>query len=55
MYDTEVINEVVKETLKEIVERIEKEVWDTLSDCGDDWFASSKVYDAMEIIKEYIK
>lgn len=45
----------VSEILKEIVKRIETEVWDTLSDCGDDWFASAKVYDAMEIIKEYIK
>jgi hypothetical protein len=47
-------NTIVSETLKEIVKRIEKEVWDTLSDSGDDWFASAKVYDAMEIIKEYI-
>ena len=46
--------ELMNETLKEIVRRIETEVWDTLSDCGDDWFASSKVYDVMEIIKEYI-
>jgi hypothetical protein len=48
------IDDIVSETLKEIVKRIETEVWDTLSDGGDDWFASSKVYDAMEIIKEYI-
>lgn len=46
---------IISETLQEIVKRIETEVWDTLSDCGDDWFASAKVYDAMEIIKEYIK
>ena len=45
----------INEILKEIVKRIETEVWDTLSDSGDDWFASAKVYDAMEIIKEYIK
>lgn len=50
MNDREQINEI----LKKIVERIEKEVWGTLADNGDDWFASSKVYDAMEIIKEYI-
>ena len=48
------IDDIVSETLKEIVKRIETEVWDTLSDSGDDWFASSKVYDAMEIIKKYI-
>jgi hypothetical protein len=48
------IDDIVSETLKEIVKRIKTEVWDTLSDGGDDWFASSKVYDAMEIIKEYI-
>lgn len=46
--------ELMNEILKEIVRRIETEVWDTLSDGGDDWFASAKVYDAMEIIKEYI-
>ena len=50
MDDREWLNEI----LEEIIERIEKEVWDTLSDNGDDWFASCKVYDAMEIIKEYI-
>ena len=44
----------LNEILKEIVRRIETEVWNTLSDGGDDWFASAKVYDAMEIIKEYI-
>ena len=41
--------------LKDIIRRIESEVLDTLSDDGDDWFASSKVYDAIEIIKEYIE
>lgn len=46
--------EWMNETLKEIANRIETEVWDTLSDSGDDWFASAKVYDAIEIIKEYI-
>ena len=44
----------LNEILKEIVRRIETEIWNTLSDGGDDWFASAKVYDAMEIIKEYI-
>lgn len=46
--------ESMNEILKEIVDRIEKEVWDTLEDNGNDWFTSSKVYDAIEIIKEYI-
>ena len=50
MEDREYMNEI----LKEIVERIEKEVWNTLADNGEDWFASSKVYEAIEIIKEYI-
>ena len=47
-------DDIFSEILKEIVRRIETEVWDTLSDGGDDWFTSAKVYDAMEIIKEYI-
>lgn len=43
-----------KEKLQEIVERIEKEVLDTLSDGGDDWFAASKINDVLNIINKYI-
>ena len=43
-----------KEKLQEIVERIENEVLETLSDCGDDWFAARKVNDVLDIINEYI-
>lgn len=44
-----------EEILKEILSRIEKEVWESLSDGGDDWFAAEKVSQIMEIISEYIE
>lgn len=44
-----------KEVLEEILSRIEKEVWEELSDYGDDWFTADKVNQIMEIISEYIK
>lgn len=44
-----------KEILEEILSRIEKEVWEELSDCGDDWFTADKVNQIMDIISEYIK
>lgn len=46
--------EEVQELLREIVERIDSEVLDSLSDGGDDWFASEKVNEARNIILEYI-
>lgn len=52
--DTVKDKERMNEILNEILERIEKEVWDTLADNGNDWFTSMKVYEAMEIVKEYI-
>lgn len=44
----------LKETLEEIVRRIENEVLETMSDCGDDWYAASRVNDVLDIINEYI-
>ena len=43
-----------KEKLQKIVERIENEVLETLSDCGNDWFTASKINDVLDIINEYI-
>ena len=39
--------------LPEIVDRIQKEVLDTLSDGGDDWFAAEKINEVLDIINEY--
>lgn len=44
-----------KEKLQEIANRIENEVLNTLSDGGEDWFASQKVNDVLDIIDEYIR
>ena len=44
-----------KEILEEILSRIESEVFETLSDCGDDWFTTDKVSQTMDIVSEYIK
>ena len=47
--------EDLNDILKEIIQRIESEILEKLSDCGDDWFTSDKVNEAVDIIKEYIK
>lgn len=44
-----------KEILEKILSRIESEVFETLSDCGDDWFTADKVSQIMDIVSEYIK
>ena len=46
--------ETTQEILKEILERIDNEVFDTLSDCGDDWFTADKISEVKDIIKEYM-
>lgn len=43
-----------KEKLLEVIDRIEREVLETLSDGGDDWFTASKINDVLDIINEYI-
>lgn len=40
--------------LKDIKNEIEDEVFDSLSDNGDDWFAASKVSECMAIIDKHI-
>ena len=40
--------------LDKIRAEIEDEVFDSLSDNGDDWFAASKVSECMDIIDKYI-
>lgn len=44
----------LKEILEEIAYRIKDEVLETMSDCGDDWYAASRVNDCLDIINEYI-
>lgn len=49
------ISEETKEVLENIIERIDKEVWETLNDGGDDWFTADKVSQIKEIIESYMK
>lgn len=49
------MNEETREVLEEILGRIEKEVWETLDDGGNDWFTADKVSQIKEIIESYIK
>ena len=44
-----------QEILQEILERIDEEVFDTLSELGDDWFTASKISKVKEIIEEYMQ
>lgn len=48
------MDKTTNEVLEEILDRIDKEVWNTLDDGGDDWFTSEKVSDIRDIILEYI-
>ena len=49
------MSEETKEVLENILERIDKEVWETLDDGGDDWFTADKVSQIKEIIESYMK
>lgn len=49
------VSEETKEVLENILGRIDKEVWETLDDGGDDWFTADKVSQIKEIIESYIK
>ena len=49
------VSEETKEVLENILERIDKEVWETLDDGGDDWFTADKVSQIKEIIESYMK
>ena len=51
----EEIMDTTQEILQEILERIDKEVFDTLSESGDDWFTASKISKVKEIIEEYME
>ena len=44
----------IKEILEEIADRIKWEGLETMSDCGDDWYAASRVNDCLDIINEYM-
>jgi hypothetical protein len=48
-------SEETKEVLENILERIDKEVWESLDDGGDDWFTADKVSQIKEIIESYMK
>lgn len=49
------MSEETREVLEEILERIDKEVWETLDDGGDDWFTADKVSQIKEIIESYME
>lgn len=49
------MSEETKEVLEEILERIDKEVWETLDDGGNDWFTADKVSQIKDIIENYMK
>lgn len=49
------VSEETKEVLENILERIDKEVFDTLSESGDDWFTADKISKVKEIIEEYME
>lgn len=49
------MSEETKEVLENILEKIDKEVWETLDDGGDDWFTADKVSQIKEIIESYMK
>lgn len=49
------MNEETREVLEEILERIDKEVWETLDDGGNDWFTADKVSQIKEIIESCMK
>ena len=49
------VSEETKEVLENILERIDKEVWETLDEGGDDWFTADKVSQIKEIIESYMK
>lgn len=41
-----------RKPVERIIERLENEILENLSDCGDDWFASEQINKAIEIVKE---
>lgn len=41
-----------RKPMERIVERLEEEILESLSDCGDDWFVAEKVNEAIKIVKE---
>lgn len=41
-----------RKPMEKIVERLEEEILEQLSDDGNDWFTSGKIYDAIKIVKE---
>lgn len=49
------VSEETKEVLENILERIDKEVWETLDDGGDDWFTADKISEVKDIIKDYME
>ena len=41
----------LRNSKERIVKRIETEILENLSDCGDDWFTAEQVNKAIEIVK----
>ena len=44
---------IKKSVLEDIKTEIEDKVLESLSDCGEDWFAAGKVNECMEIIDKH--
>lgn len=41
-----------RKPMERIVEKLENEILENLSDCGDDWFTAGYINKAIEIVKE---
>ncbi len=41
-----------RKPMDRIVERLETEILEQLSDCGDDWFTAEQINKAIDIVKE---
>ena len=40
-----------RKPMENIIERIENEILEELSDCGDDWFTAEQINKAIEIVR----
>jgi len=52
-----IVDKLVKDSINDVLDKIrveiEEQVFESLSDGGDDWFAAEKVNECLEIIDKY--
>jgi hypothetical protein len=53
--DDYTIDAIPLRKVKHAREKMEKEVFESLSDCGDDWFTADKVWECMEILDKLME